>query len=223
MRACSEAKRAHDLAGGRVDHPHRVFEDVGHEQVPAVVRDRHVVGAEAVHRHAPEPRARRHLERRHVGAVAARHVQGAPVGGHVLVLREVLARRRVQGGRDLGTLRVLGLGPVRQDVDHPEHVEPLGVHHRHRAPAAPATNTTARSPVGASSPSSQPNPKARANRPTQTRHRAPPAPPRDLGPIIPPPYRPSSRGQHRRTHSGHRKTLSFVSIHRLFFAYIVVL
>jgi hypothetical protein len=122
-------------AGGGVEHVDLARRRVGHEQPPAVGRDRHVIGAVALHREAPRDPLRGDLDRHDVGHARARDEDEAPVvgGEHVVgVLVVALADQRPDGEEVAELARVerlllQALLQVRDDVDAPELGERLRI------------------------------------------------------------------------------------------------
>ena len=125
-----------DLGARRgVERVHLARRRIAHQQPRAVRRDRHVVGAVALHREAPDDLARRDLDPHDVGEARPRDVDEAPVvgGEHVVgVLVVALADQRPHGDEvaELARVQRLLLQPlleVRDDVEAAELGERLRI------------------------------------------------------------------------------------------------
>ena len=165
MRRVAGRRTRRPLAGGRVDRVHHVARSSPTPAARAVGRDRHVVGALALHREAPDDLARSRGRSPTTSREArARDVDEAPVvgGEHVVdVLVVALADQLADRDEVAEALRVerdLGqaLLEVGDDVEAPEALERLGS----TMSAVPSqllpTNSTAWVPGVAFGPSSPP-------------------------------------------------------------------
>jgi hypothetical protein len=137
VRPLSGLETVDDQVQAGVDHLDLVLCQGGDVEPAPVVRDRHVVGAEARDRDLPAQPAAPDVERGDVAAVAARDVQRAAVGRHVEVLRVVVATRRLDhllSEERLGrVVRQPWLGPVGEDVDRLQHLQAARVDEADRA------------------------------------------------------------------------------------------